>query len=704
MRSCVSLLSFFLFFTALLPAQTRTIRSATVEVSFSRAGAYSIANSATHWVLNGTLPGKTLSVSIVSGRDRLGAYRQINAVYDGGARTASIRLYRGQSTVLLIDAHKSAAPNEAPFPQFAALPSGLRRFSYAVATFAPFEFGKLGAQGPWLLFDESRNTMVLSPADNFLVSDLKTMPDGGVQSGIDPQISTLPAGFTHRTLLSFGNGINHTFDAWGKALQRLNQKPPVPNDADVVLNKFGYWTDNGASYYYKFDPALGYEGTLLAVRDQYKAMGVPIAYLQLDSWWYPKAKGNTLKGGTGDNGAMVYRADPKMFPDGLDGFHQRLGLPMATHSRWFSPSSPYRHEYRMSNNVIIDPRYWDATADYLSKGGVVVYEQDWLDKNARPAINIAESHAFLADMGEGMASRKIGIQYCMALPGYFLASTEFPNLRTIRVSDDRFERARYDRFLYASALAHAVGLWPWSDVFMSDELPNLVLSTLSAGPVGVGDALGHIDAANLKRVMRSDSVILKPDTPLVPIDATYLADSSADGQPTTPMIALTRTNFGGAAEYYLFAYPRSGNSSSTTVSLSELGIHSPVIAWNWQDQNGRLIPAGGSVNLVFKNGWSYDVLAPVNESGIALLGDASKIVPLARKRFTSVSNKGAVNATLVFAEGETSVTLTGYSRHKPRVTAVEGSVSNLRYDAATEVFSVAVSPAALARGARIRIQ
>jgi hypothetical protein len=522
-----------------------------------------------------------------------------------------------------------------------------------------------------------------------------------VTSGIDSQIRTLPAGFTHGTLLTFGHGINNTFNEWGTALQKLNRKPAVPNDADVVLKKFGYWTDNGASYYYKFDPSLGYEGTLLAVRDQYKKMGVPIAYLQLDSWWYPKTRGNTLKGGTGDNGAIVYRADPTIFPDGLNAFHKRLGLPMATHARWFSEASPYRREYKMSNNVVIDPRYWNATASYLSDAGVVVYEQDWLDKNARPAVNIAQSKEFLSEMAGAMAARKIGIQYCMALPGYFLASTQFPNLSTIRVSDDRFERARYDEFLYGSALAHAVGLWPWADVFMSDELPNLVLATLSAGPVGVGDALGHIDAANLKRVMRADSVILKPDTPIRPIDATYLADAS---DARSPMVALTRTDFGPASEYYLIAYPRSGNASSTTVSLDDLGIHGAVYAWNWQDQSGKTIPAGGSITVPFTSGWGYEVLAPINKNGIALLGDTSKIVPLARKRFASVTNNGAVNAVFSFAAGESFVRVSGYSRHKPKIRAQQGTVHNIHYDAATGVFSFSASLESGAHSARVWIQ
>ncbi|MGA8940454.1 MAG: hypothetical protein WB439_14920 [Acidobacteriaceae bacterium] len=672
---------------------TSSIRGGGVEVSFDRSGVYTVGDAHMNLTLTGKLPGAAETVRSTSGRDAMGTYRQLEASYEQGERVAAIRLYSNRGAVLFLDIHKESGANADSFPSFQSVPQSLMRFSYRVVNFSPIDFGKLDSQGPWVFFDHDRNTMVLSPADNFLVSEMDTSSDGAMRSGISPAITSLPSGFTHRTLLVFGSGVTKTLDRWGSALQSMNRKPPVANDADVVLNRFGYWTDNGAKYYYKFDPALGYEGTLLAIRDQFKQLGVPLGYLQLDSWWYPKQKGNNAGD---DNGALEYRADPTIFPDGLAGFDQRLKLPLVTHARWISQSSPYRKEYKMSDNVIIDPRYWNATAKYLHDGGVVVYEQDWLNRNARPAINIDQAHAYLDDMADSMAKQDIGIQYCMALPGYFMASTRFGDLRTIRTSDDHFMPARYDTFLYTSELAHAVGLWPWADVFMSSELSNLVVATLSAGPVGTGDSLGTIDADNLKRAVRADSVILKPDTPLTPIDAMYLADASGDSGAKGPMIAITQSNFGSVAETYVFSYPRVGNGATdnhtSQVPLSELGISKSVYVWNWKLQKGSVIPAGGSLGLQYSDGWGYEVLAPISEGGIALLGDVSKIVPLARKRFPSVSSTGALEATVSFATGESSITLTGYATHRPRIAATEGKVGGQRYDDATHLFSFEVSP------------
>ena len=160
---------------------------------------------------------------------------------------------------------------------------------------------------------------------------------------------------------------------------------------------------------------------------------------------------------------------------------------MVTHARWISQSSPYRKEYRMSKNVIIDPRYWNSTAEYLKNGGVIVYEQDWLNDNARPAINIEQSACRSWRIWRTRWRRRISASStaCRCRDISWQAHSS-PAYVPIRTSDDRFQRSRYDFFLYGSALAHAVGLWPWTDVFMSNELPNLVISTLSAGPVGTG--------------------------------------------------------------------------------------------------------------------------------------------------------------------------------------------------------------------------
>ena len=664
-------------------AQTVRVENSVVRVALMPSGEYQIRCRETRWTLSGKLNGEPEAITRKSGTDRLGAWQEVDARTK--TQVAAIRVYADKPVVLFRDKQLTERKNNDVFPVFEALPPGLMEFSYAVNTFAKYEFGQLGGEGPWVLFNRQRQTMVMSPADHFLVADMTSGPGGVKPGGLDPKIDTLPAGFAHGTLLVLGNGITSTLDAWGSALQTMNGKQPVPNDADVVLDKFGYWTDHYATYYYKYIPKLGYEGTLMAVRDKYQQLGVPLAYMQLDSWWYPKQKGNSLAA-MGVNGETVYRADKKIFPKGLKAFHQELGLPFVVHARWVAPNSPYRHEYRMSRNVILSKKFWNKTAKYLHNGGVAVYEQDWLDHNARPAINLTDPQEFLGNMAHAMAREGLAIQYCMPLPGYYMASTRYQNLETIRVSDDGFSRIRWDYFLYDSALAHAVGLWPWSDVFMSKQLPELILSTLSAGPMGVGDPIDQIDTANLKRAMRADSVLLKPDVPVRPVDAMYLSDAA---NPGAPMVAATHS--GGELE--VFAYPRGKGERQATVSLKELGVTGPAYVWDWVRHTGRVIPAGGSFPMVFETGWAYDVVAPVGKGGIGVLGDTSKIVPLAAKRFPKVTYAANTHVTVTYAAGEETVTVTGYAKDRPDVHAERGSVGPVDYDTATHLFRVAVHPA-----------
>src|SRR5262249_40421230 len=155
--------------------------------------------------------------------------------------------------------------------------------------------------------------------------------------------------------------------------------------------------------------------------------------------------------------------------------------------------------------------------------------------------------------------QNINIQYCSGTTRHFLQSARYNNLTTIRTSEDRFERVRWTNFLYAARLASAVGIWPFTDVLMSSETDNLLLATLSGGPVGIGDRLGTINAANLRRAVRPDGVIVKPDVPLTPIDPSFWDDSNDAG---APMISATYSDFGDLRAWYLFLYPK-GDQTNT---------------------------------------------------------------------------------------------------------------------------------------------
>lgn len=673
-------------------AARQVARNGTIEASMNTDGSYRLKFLTADWTLEGKLPAPVSHVHSATGADKLGPYNALSASYREGARSAAIFVYKRLPVVLFRDIWNSSGPNDTPFPSFQSLPEGLFRFSYQQRTFGKYEFGALGPQGPSALFDKQGNVLIVSPADHFLVSQMNELQGRGVDSRIVDAIQTLPAGFSHATVIVFGNGMNRTFVTWGNALLGFSGKQRPTNESSVILSKLGYWTDNGAYYYYKFDPQFGYAGTLLAIRDEFKKLGIPLGYMQLDSWWYPKGEDGRwdAKGDTLPFGEYLYRADQTLFPEGLSAFQKSLGLPIVTHARWISSGSPYRHQFKLSRNVIVDPAFWKATAAYLRGAKVVTYEQDWLDRNALPELNLQDPEAFLGNMSSAMQSAGIDIQYCMPLPAHYMASTLYPNLETIRTSSDRLTAGKWDEFLYDSRLASALGLWPWTDVFFGTELPNLILSTLSAGPVGVGDALGSISAQNLQAVVRQDGFLIKPDFPLLPIDAAYASDATNQ---QTPMVAVAETNFADSLVRYVFAYPRRPTDTEFSVPLAELGFSGPGYAYDWRAHAGKVVPAGGTLSAGFEDGFAYLILVPVNRQQLALLGDTEKIVPLGKQRIAALSDHGTLTATITFAQGEPVRTISGYSAHQPKITVLKGKLKNVAYDSESKLFQAQVAPA-----------
>jgi hypothetical protein len=271
-------------------AQTyASISSLFIRVIVTPDGAYTIVAKTPAWTFGGNIGQALTSISITTGSDRIGSYQEIEFNYrdkNASSRSGGIRTYNGQPIVLFLDRYLSpSSPNNAPFPHLQTYPGNLYHLTYS-GIFAHPTFADFGTDSPWVYFDSHENAFLLSPASNFMVANTTMGVDGSISSGITSVITQLPRGFTHTTLLVIQPGINTLFETWGHAMTDLQGKRPSANDA--ILNSLGYWTDRGATYYYHYDPSPGYQGTLLAVANSFKHEGIPLGYMQLDSWWYPK--------------------------------------------------------------------------------------------------------------------------------------------------------------------------------------------------------------------------------------------------------------------------------------------------------------------------------------------------------------------------------------------------------------------------------
>ncbi|HKE23465.1 MAG TPA: hypothetical protein VKB88_13955 [Bryobacteraceae bacterium] len=669
-------------------ASTQILGASGLSITVDPAGSYAVQTQSPAWQFSGNIGHKLSNLSSVNGTDAVGPYSEVAFDFQTDApRHAAIRTWWNQTAVLFSLTAPSGAPNTYSFPNFMQTPAvGLNHLAFSGDFGGPL-FSSLPSDSPWVFFDNSGNTFVFSAAQNFMVAgSYFNSTTGQIAGNISGQITTLPAGFAHQTLLVIDGGINSALGTWGQTLTTIQGKVRPANDADPILNKLGYWTDNGASYYYATEGALSYMNTLEQVKAGFDNLGISLGYMQLDSWFYPK--GPNADWTDSKDGIFQYDAAPPLFGSNLSNFAQSIGIPLVTHARWIDPSSPYRQQYAMSGNVVIDPQYWGMVAGYLRNSGVILYEQDWLDAQAQTAFNLTDGDAFLGNMSAAMAQQGIDMQYCMPTAHHFLQSSKYSNLTNMRVSDDRFVQARWNNFLYASRLASALGVWPFSDVFMSSETQNLLLATLSAGPVGIGDRIGKVSAGNLLKAVRPDGVIVKPDVPIVPLDSSFQV--SARGT-DAPMIASTYSAFSGARTWYLFAYPQ-GQNTQAVFSPSDFGATGDVYLYDYFSGSGSVYHPNDTVSLPIQNGSLYLVASTVGTSGMAVIGDTGQFVTLGKKRIPRLEDTGVIRMTVDFVKGESARTILVYSPTAPQSHMDYGAVASESYDQASGRYAVTLTP------------
>jgi len=662
------------------------------SASVSANGTYTVTTTSPAFTFTGTVGAAATNIGAsTAGSDAVGAYHEIDFKYTAGgyARTASIRTYDSLPVVLFGTTYVDNSDNVSPyyaFPAFTQRPSLTYSETFSAdAPFGPYVFNTTGDPGfsPYLAFDAA-GAYLISPASHFDTGVLKTI-NGAFSSVLSDGITSIPAGLSYGTALVYGAGPAAVFSQWGSALTGWSGKERPAQSATTILAKLGYWTDHVYGYYY-YSSEL--PGVLQQVRTHWESLGLPMGYLQLDSWWYPK--GPDASWTDSSDGIYLYEADTTLFPNGLGAFQASVGVPLVTHARWIDSSSPYRQEYAMSGNVVIDPAYWNNRMNYLAENGVVTYEQDWLGANAQPAFNLTDRGAFLGNMASACSANKLDIQYCMPLPRDYLQSSLYGAVTNIRVSNDGFDRTEWDDFLYGSHLAASVGLWPWADVTTSAMTSCLVLQVLSAGPVGVGDEIGTENVGNLQRVAMADGTIVKPDTPIVPTNATYLSDAAGTG---SAMIATTTSTHGSMTAGYVFAYSRSSTASAAASFVpSDLGVTGTAYVYNYFANTGTVVSATAAHNIEAQYDGVYLIVVPVGASGIGFLGDPGKWASLGSQRISSLSDNGTLQSTVTFASGDGPVSLHGYSPKPVTATATGGSITGNTYSTSTQRFTIVLAP------------
>ena len=79
-----------------------------------------------------------------------------------------------------------------------------------------------------------------------------------------------------------GNTFDEAFSTWGSALRKYHGKSLDGVQRDIARKYLGYWTDNGAFYYYNTMPDLNYEDTLVTLKQAFEQdKKMPFHYIEV---------------------------------------------------------------------------------------------------------------------------------------------------------------------------------------------------------------------------------------------------------------------------------------------------------------------------------------------------------------------------------------------------------------------------------------
>jgi hypothetical protein len=537
---------------------------------------------------------------------------------------------------------------------------------------------------------------MLAPLDQFH-EQVVAVPRGaereevGVRCGWHGDLERVPAGFATELAIWAGTGPRRVLSEWaGFLLERHATRRPS-RYADDAVGRLSYWTDNGAAYYYRTEPGLDMTETLVRVAGALREQRVPFRAVQLDSWFYPHQVPrplNTDQTQVPPTGMLAWEPPEDLLPGGISALREKLGSPpLILHSRHFSSASSYFERepaWRDGDRAHpASPRLLERLLDQAARWGAIQYEQDWLVESFLGVRGLREepgrARAWQEGMDRAAAERGLSLLWCMATPADFLQTLTLSRVVSIRTSGDYTylipSELNWAWYLYTNALARALGLTAFKDVFLSDARgegrdgdPNAeleaLLSVLGAGPVGIGDAAGRTDRARVLRTCREDGVLVKPDAPVAALDRCFRRHVFLE---PAPLVGETSsTHPAGRWTFLLSIHAWRGDEPLRfEVALADLGESSPAgpcVAYDWRTGTFERLEPDARIALALEpRAWDYRVL------------DVSKFVTVGDRRLRGVRvADGLLELEVLGAPGE-AVALSGWAAAPPR--PLEGAES-----------------------------
>ncbi|XP_039254962.2 uncharacterized protein LOC120331863 [Styela clava] len=538
--------------------------------------------------------------------------------------------------------------------------------------------------GPLVIFDEMENVMIISAFNNFMSHGMiynKTSHQ--LNFGILGGFTNIPREYEIETILYYGSeGINRAIEEWGAIIGRRYGKTRMHRQNDMTISYLGYYTDNGAFYYYNTEVNKTYEQTILDVTTAAKTYGIPFRYVQYDSWWYYK--------GTKD-GVKEWVAEPSIFPNGSEALFEEHGMPVAAHNRYWSSDTVYAKDNggmysfdidNMTSKALpTDKIFWSDLFHNSTAWGLRMYEQDWLDVEfdgiANFKTNIHLGKTWLMNMGQAAEEHGLTVQYCMALPRHMLQSIEIPAVTQARVSGDYHPGNDQWKIGITSMFAHALHLAPFKDTFWSTSSqpgnpyskdasePNIdlqaTIATLSTGPVGPGDSVGYTSTLASTKSCRSDGLLLKPSRPVTMVDQHIVNRAFPKNMKTGSANIDAEVYFTYTDIFYSSRPQRHGIILATDINVDNFKVYPNLMHLDTQGDVKNYLAYHGHpgddaiLNVInatspmtmpkcgkadFQMWYAAPIIKMSTGTRVAVLGERGKWVPVSEQRINHIEHKG----------------------------------------------------------------
>jgi hypothetical protein len=540
----------------------------------------------------------------------------------------------------------------------------------------------------WLIAPGGR-CLLLAPQDAFH-DQLIAVPRGageaarGVRCGWNGDLDFVPAGFATELALWAGPGPRRALEAWASSLLRRHATQRPSRYADDTVSRLSYWTDNGGAYWYRTEPGMDVTQTLAGVAASLRGSAVPVRAFELDSWFYPHEKTRSVNPQGQEHvpptGLLRWEPRADLLPDGIEGLRKRLGdPPLILHGRHLSSASPYLQEFEAwvdgDRAHPIGPELFDRFLAQAASWGAISYEQDWLVEIWLGVRGLRERpgrvRAWQEELDASAARHGLSLVWCMGTPADFFQTLTLKRVVAIRTSGDyRYlsgNAGHWVRFLYTNALARALGLLPFKDVFMTARDANgldgdphaeaeAMLSALSAGPVGIGDRIGRTDPALVRRTCRADGLLVKPDLPIAALERCFLADAWFE-----PSLLVGETISQHPAGRFVYVAAMNAWRGATPlageVAFAELGDvrpTAPFVVYHWRSRRFERGDPDGALRFeLAPSGWDLRVLCPWLPAGIAVFGDTSLYATAGDRRLQGLrATDGGLSLDVLGARGE----------------------------------------------------